>query len=63
MRRLWDFFQVDIGPDGLVNVAYSRATGAGKDGPVGCGCAPDELGAQRAKDVFYLKEIGGPNLG
>jgi hypothetical protein len=63
MRRLWDFFQVDVGPDGRANIAYSRATGAGKDGPVGCGCAPDELGAQRAKDLMYVKETNGPNLG
>ena len=62
LRRLWDFFQIDVGPDGYVNVAYSQATRAGKDGPVGCGCAPDELGAQRAKDLMYVKETGGPKL-
>jgi hypothetical protein len=63
MRRLWDFFQIAIGPDGSANIAYSQATRAGKDGPVGCGCAPVELGAQRAKDLMYVKETGGPNLG
>ena len=31
-RQLLDFLQVDMGPDGAIHVAYSRADGSGPDG-------------------------------
>jgi hypothetical protein len=62
LRELWDFFQIDIGPDGFVHVAYSQDTRAGKDGPFGSDPGVIVLGAQRAKDVMYLREVSGPRL-